>query len=119
MIKFFYKRIIAKLNLSREQLLMLKNKLIPESICSGPFFTEQKMCPTTTGLALKLNVPKLDDKAEIYAQFRSFGARKIDFYLLYIVFDLPSLFSDRFFKYSLDQMKKAVDEITRSIALVQ
>ena len=112
MIKFFYKRIIKKLNLSRDQLEELKSKLSPDNICAGPFIFEGKMCPTTTALALKIHCSEFTDASKVRAQFRSFGINRADLLFLYIVFDFPSMFSERFFRYSLEQMKYAVDIIT-------
>lgn len=113
MIRFFYKRIIRKLNLSPEQLRTLQNRLVPEAICNGPFFKEGKMCPSTTALSLKLEQARLDDKTEILKQFRSFGISRFDLNLLYLVFDLPAIISDRFFRYSLQEMKLAIDEMLK------
>jgi hypothetical protein len=54
-LKSQYKKILIKLDLSRVQLISLQNRLQSRYICTGPFVKEQKMCPNTTALALKIN----------------------------------------------------------------
>ena|SRR3989338_6397583 len=111
MLKFAYKNIIRRLNLKREQLLMLKSKLEPGSICFGNFVQGPKICPTTTALAIKLGREAFISDAEVKKLFRKQGISLRHFYFLYIFFDLPSIFSKRFFFWSLWHMREAIDDL--------
>jgi len=111
MIKWLYKRIIRKLNLSKDQLIELKSRLTKENICKGPFVQGEKNCPNTTALALKKGIDKFKKTDEVWGLMKNRGVRKIELWSFYVVFDIPAILSERFFEKALGIMKSAIDEI--------
>lgn len=110
MLKALYKKILKKLGLTREELLLLKEKLSPENICKGPFIKDNKMCPNTTALAIKTN-RKFANSLEILEIFKKYKISRHELWLFYLQFDIPSKISERFFKHSLENMKEGINEL--------
>ena len=113
MIKWLYKRIIRKLDLSENQLGELKNKLVPESVCKGPFVKGNRMCPNTTALAIKEGVEKFTKSDEVRELLRKYGVGSIELWTFYFVFDIPAMLSDRFFEGAIKAMRGVANELVQ------
>ncbi len=111
-LKSRYKKILRKINLSSDQLEILKNRLQPMNICSGPFIKGEKMCPNTTALSLKVD-EKLSDKNRVRELLNQYGISNLELILFYIVFDIPAMISDSLFEKSLVVLRNSVDEIIK------
>ena len=111
MLKQLYKRIVRKFGLTQNQLRELKSRLVEENICKGPFVQGEKTCPNTTALAVKENITKFDASAQVKPLLIKHGIRKIELWVFYILFDLPALLSEKYFRNSLVAMKGAIDEL--------
>ncbi|MCP6720405.1 MAG: NUDIX domain-containing protein [Patescibacteria group bacterium] len=111
MIKWLYKRIIRRLDLSKDQLRELKSRLTPESICKGPFVQGERNCPNTTALAIKEGVSKFTESDKVRGLLRKYGISGIELWAFYLVFDIPSTLSDGFFESSIKAMKRVVNEL--------
>lgn len=111
MIKLLYKRIIRKLNLSVNQLKELKDKLALENICKGPFVQGEKNCPNTTALAIKEGRGRFQESSEVKKLLKQRGVNNIELWTFYLLFDMPALISERFFKKALSSMRTVVNEL--------
>jgi hypothetical protein len=105
---YLYRKILNKINLSDQEVLILKKKLTTNKVCSGPFIKNGKMCPVTTALSIKLKRKRFSGKKEIQESLDKIGVSRIRLWLFYLVFDLPSLISKRIFKRNLETLKKSV-----------
>ena len=110
--KYIYKKILKKISLNKKELLLLKKKLKGDNICAGPFVHNNKMCPNTTALSIKLK-RKFKDNNVVSKNFKQLGVSKIYLWLFYITFDIPSLLSKSFFEKKLDDLREAVDELLK------
>jgi len=102
---------IRKLDLSEDQLRELKSRLIPGSICKGPFVQGEKNCPNTIALAVKEGVGKFTESDEVKGLLRKYGVGSIELWTFYLVFDIPATLSNRFFESATKAMKGAVDKL--------
>ncbi len=109
-LKKLYKRILGKLNLSPVELRKLKKKLQLETIATGPFQKEEKMCPNTRALSIKLNTEQFGDNKVIRKYFNQNGITNIELWLFYLLFGLPAKFSKSFAEKSLATFKAVVVE---------
>ena len=75
--KYIYKKILEKMNLSKAELLKLKKELREDNICYGPFVKDNKMCPTTTALSIKLKVDKFRNNYIVSKKLKEIGIKKI------------------------------------------
>ncbi len=110
MVRFLYKRILKKIDLSQEQLAELSQKLTPENICAGPFLKDGKMCPNTTALGLKAG-KNFSDTREIRTLFKQYGIGKFELAVFYLFFDIPALLSKRLFEKSLESLRAAAKQL--------
>lgn len=106
-----YKKILMKMNLSKNELLILKKKLTGRNICYGPFVKDGKMCPTTTALSIKLKKVRFEKNRDVSKNLRKIGINKLYLWLFYITFDLPAMVSRKFFKNRLRDFRKVVDDL--------
>ncbi len=113
MIKWIYKRIIRKFGLSEDQLEELKNRLLPENICKGPFVQGEKNCPNTTALAIREGAGKFKASGEVKKLMMKYGINSIELWAFYAIFDLSAILSDRYFRKSLVDLRGAVDELVK------
>lgn len=109
LLKSQYKKILENLDLSLEELYKLKSQLTPQNICAGPFIKEDKMCPNTTALHIKLDRPI--EEREARRLFNSRGVTNFQLRMFYILFDFPAMISDKLFNRSLNTLKEAVQEL--------
>ena len=107
---YIYRKILERINLSKKELLKLKNKLIEENICCGPFLKNNKMCPTTTALSIKLK-KKFNEKNVVRKNLKEIGVSKVMLLLFYLTFDLPSIISHKFFIQRLKEFRKLIDDL--------
>ena len=108
--KYIYKKILEKVNLSKDQLAKLKRKLTEDNICHGPFVQGNKMCPTTTALSIKLK-KKFKNNNKVSSKLREIGISKPLLMLFYITFDIPAMMSQGFFKRKLKDFKEFIDDL--------
>ncbi len=113
LLKNIYQNNIRALDLSKKQLETLKGRLLPNKVCYGPFIKDGKMCPTTTALSIKIRDRKFRDNSEIKIILRKSGIKKINLWIFYILFDIPSMLSERFFKNALNDLKEVINELIR------
>ncbi|MEK7208033.1 MAG: hypothetical protein AAB699_00615 [Patescibacteria group bacterium] len=113
MLKRLYKRIVRKFGLTKDQLRELSGRLVEENICKGPFVQGEKNCPNTTALAIKENVGKFRVSDEVKALMVRYGVERIELWTFYVLFDLPAMLSERYFKKSLVMMRDAIDELVQ------
>lgn len=113
MLKRLYKRIIKKFGLTEDQLKELKSRLVEENICKGPFVQGEKNCPNTTALAIKENTGKFTVSDGVKALMTRYGVKRIELRAFYMLFDLPAMLSERYFRRSLAIMRNAVDELVQ------
>jgi len=106
---YIYRKVLEKLDLSKKDLQKLKNELKEEKICCGPFLKNDKMCPTTTALSIKLKAGKFKNSEIVSEKLRELGISKSRLYLFYLIFDLPAMISHKFFKRKLRDFRKVVD----------
>lgn len=112
MIKWIYKRIIRKIDLSEDQLRELKERLLLESICKGSWVEGEKNCPNTTALAIKEGIGKFKVNNGVKRLLlKKYGVSNVDLWVFYAIFDIPAMMSRRFFEKSLVSMKAAIDEL--------
>lgn len=111
MIKRLYKRIISKFDLSETQLKELRERLIPESICKGPFVQGEKNCPNTTALAIKEGIGKFKVSGTVKRLMEKYGVKSVELFAFYAIFDLPAILSEKYFEKSLAKMRNALDEL--------
>lgn len=111
MIRWLYKRIIHKLDLSVEELQELKMRLTPENICKGPFVQGEKNCPNTTALAIKESRERFKVADEVKKILGNYGITSAELWLFYIIFDLPAMISEDFFRRALTKMKISIVEL--------
>ncbi|MBI2639282.1 MAG: hypothetical protein HYW90_00105 [Candidatus Sungbacteria bacterium] len=111
MLKRLYKRIIRKFDLSKGQLRELKDRLVEENICKGPFVRGEQNCPNTTALAIKEKVGKFKVSDEVGQLMVKYGVRRIELWIFYVLFDLPAILSEGYFRKSLASMRNAIDEL--------
>ena len=111
MLKNLYKRILKKLNLSKEELERLQAKLKPENISAGPFIEGSKMCPNTTALSIKLDKIKLEDE-RVRQLFKKYKISNLDLVLFYLFFDMPSKLSTKQKFQSIHKLKEVVKELS-------
>ena len=113
MIKALYKRILKKLNLSKDQLMVLKERLASRNICKGPFLRDGKMCPNTTALAIREGREKFQKADEVMELLKRYHIGRTELWIFYALFDIPAMVSERFFKKALKDMRNAVDDLIR------
>ncbi len=113
MLKRLYKRIVRKFNLNRDQLRELRDRLVSENICKGPFVQGEKNCPNTTALAIRENVGKFTVSDEVKALMTRYGVKRIELWAFYVLFDLPAMLSERYFRKSLAIMRDAIGELVQ------
>ena len=111
MLTRLYKRILEKLQLTPEELFKLQERLTKQNICKGPFLQGEKMCPNTTALAIKGGDGNSLNAQEVKMLLKKHGVTAYDLCSFYLLFDLPSMFSDKLFEKSLGRLKEAVDEL--------
>lgn len=109
-LKSKYKKILKKLNLSRDQLKELHNELQPQNICAGPFIKDNKMCPNTIALSIKLN-KKPENKVFIKKILNQSGVTSFELLIFYFLFDLPSIISGKLFNKLLGDLRGATQEL--------
>lgn len=109
-----YKRILLKINLSKNDLLELKRMLNVKNTCSGPFIEKNKMCPVTNALALKNNIDIFKSKDKVHKQLKKYNINKLELYLFYLFFDLPTIFSRNLFKKGLNNLKEVVNGLAKN-----
>ena len=107
--KYIYKKILEKMNLSKAELLKLKKELREDNICYGPFVKDNKMCPTTTALSIKLKVDKFRNNYIVSKKLKEIGIKKITLMLYYLTFDFPAMVSHKFFKRKLKDFREVVE----------
>jgi len=107
--KWVYKKILEKINLSKNELLFLKQKLKKENISHGPFIQNKKMCPTTTALSIKIG-KKFRKNGEVVKALNEIGINKPLLWLFYISYDLPSNISTKFFEKNLSDLKDVIND---------
>ena len=76
MMKWIYKKILEKINLSKNELLLLRQKLKKEDISYGPFIQDKKMCQTTTALSIKMGKRFKEDR-EVIKALNKIGINKM------------------------------------------
>ena len=109
MVKGLYKKIVRKLNLSYAQLEELETKLTEDYICSGPFISGGNTCPSTTALVIKEGqVPPVQDIRRV---LNDYTISNIELWLFYIIFDIPSMISSKFFRKSLKLFREVTKEL--------
>jgi hypothetical protein len=108
--KWLYKKILRKIDLSRDQLTKLLNKLNTDNICTGPFLKGEKMCPNTTALSLKLG-RTFNSNTEIDRLLKQAKVSKLELVLFYLFFDVPAAFSFKLFEKTLKELKTAIREL--------
>lgn len=113
MVKFIYKRILKKLSLSREELIILRKNLISGKVCAGPFIDGDLMCPNTLALSIKIKGDNINI-AGIRKEFHDLGVTWIELGIFYLVYDIPAMISRIYANESLFFLKKAVDELLYS-----
>ncbi|HEY4516993.1 MAG TPA: hypothetical protein VJG64_03530 [Candidatus Paceibacterota bacterium] len=111
MMLFMFEEMLRKLDLSQDQLKGLRERLIPDNICKGPFLQGDKKCPITTALVIKEGPDTLKDAAQVRARLRNYGIGTVELMLFYALFDIPAIISDIFFKRSIMTMHTAIDEL--------
>jgi len=109
--KYIYKKNLKKLNLSKSELLDLKKALREDNICYGPFVKDNKMCPTTTALSIKLKFSKLKNNYIVSKKLKEMGINKTTLIPFYLTFDLPAMVSHKFFVRKLKDFRKVVDDL--------
>ena len=108
--KYIYKKNLERLNLTKSELLKLKQELKEDRVCYGPFVKGNKMCPTTTALSIKLKVGKFNNKV-VSKKLREIGISRIMLILFYLTFDVPSMISHKFFSRKLGDFRKVVEDL--------
>jgi len=112
LVKYIYKEILGKIDLSKKELLKLRPKLNEENICCGPFVKSGKMCPTTTALSIKLD-SKFRDNRIVSKKLKEIGVSRRTLMLFYLTFDLPAMVSNTFFMQRLKNLREVVDELIK------
>ncbi len=106
-----YRRILKKLNLSRDQLFELDQRLNANEICAHSFIGNQKMCPNTTALWIKQGKQPLTNSRQVKSELRQHGITGIELIPFYLVYDVPSILSKNMFKSKLKTLRSAVEEL--------
>lgn len=110
---YIYRKILEKLDLSKKDLQKLKNYLNERNICYGPFVKGNKMCPTTIALSIKLRTRKFKNNKIVNEKLKELGIDKLKLYLFYLTFDLPAMFSQKYFTNCLRNFQKVADTLIR------
>lgn len=110
---YIYRRILERIDLSKSDLQKLRKKLRKENICCGPFLKNGKMCPTTTALSIKLRARKFKSNKIVSKKLKELGIGGTLLKLFYLTFDLPAMFSQKFFDNSLRDFQKVVDSLIK------
>lgn len=110
---FIYRKILNKINLSKEDLSSLKKNLTTKNICAGPFVKEGKMCPVTTAASIKLKVERFKDKEIVRKSLLKLGVSNSYLKFYYVVFDIPAMFSKNFFRNRLKEFRKMTDDLMK------
>ena len=105
--KWVYRRILGKINLSKNELLLLRQDLKKEKISHGPFIQDKKMCPTTIALSIKMG-KRFNEDREIVKALKEVGINKSLLWLFYISYDLPSKISTKFFEKNLSDLRAVI-----------
>ena len=113
MAKRLYKRILKKLNLTRDQLKELQTRLITRNVSRGPFLSGDKMCPNTTALAIKRGIARFRDDREVKRLLKQYTVTPVELWVFYALFDIPAMVSERLFTRLLQDLKSAVDELSQ------
>lgn len=111
-LKSKYKKILKNLDLSRDQLRELENKLQPQNICAGPFIKGDKLCPNTVALSLKMK-EQSKDKIIIRKLLNKSGITNFELIIFYLLFDLPAMISSNLLNKLLENLKEAVQELIK------
>lgn len=111
---FIYRKILKKIDLSRIELLRLKDKLTTSDICYGPFVLGDRVCPSTAALAIKLKPDTQLHLIDIKRVLRQHGVGTFCQVLFYITFDMPSSISARFFKKQLQKFRTVINKLVQS-----
>ena len=107
-LRWIYRKILEKINLSKNELLLLRQNLKKENISHGPFIQGIKMCPTTTALSIKMEKRFKEDR-EVVKALNEIGINKPLLWLFYISYDLPSNISTKFFEKNLSDLRIVID----------
>jgi hypothetical protein len=70
------------------------------------------MCPNTTALSIKENGKRFADADEVRANLKAHGIGKPELWLFYLIFDLPSMVSNRYFEKSLKSLRESVRDLS-------
>jgi len=119
MLKKLYKRIIRKLNLSVEQLKILKSRLTADNICCGAFTKDDKMCPNTNALAIKRGIERFESEQQVRVYLNNNGITNQELYPFYLLFDLPAMLSKKLFIKRLTILQHAIDELIQGKSFSQ
>ena len=101
------------MDLSKKELLNLKKELKEENICSGPFVKNNKMCPTTTALSIKLKAGKFKNGEFVSKKLKELDISKLRLSIFYLTFDLPAMISQKYFRKCLINFQKAIDVLIK------
>ena len=69
------------------------------------------MFPTTTALSIKLKIGSFRDNRVVSRNLKRSEISRTLLILFYLTFDLPAIFSHRFFNRSLSSLRKVVDSL--------
>ena len=111
-LKWTYRKILEKINLSKNELLLLRQKLKKENISHGPFIQDKKMCPTTTALSIKMG-KRFRENREVVKSLNEIGINKPLLWLFYISYDIPSNISTKFFEKNLSDLRAVINDLIK------
>ena len=110
--KWVYRKNLEKINLSKNKLLLLRQKLKKENISHGPFIQNKKMCPTTTALSIKMG-KIFKENREVVKALNEIGINKPLLWLFYIFYDIPSNISTKFFEKNLSDLRAVINNFLK------
>ncbi len=111
MLKFLYKIILKKLGLNQQQLMALEGRLTPDRVCAGEFVQGSRLCPNTTALGLQEEIPEGANNAQVRAMLKKYRVDWVDLLMFYLLFDLPSKLSPKYFERALVSLRAAAHEL--------
>ena len=111
-LKWTYRKILEKIKLSKNELLLLRQKLKKENISHGSFIQDKKMCPTTTALSIKMG-KRFKEGREVVKALNENGIKKPLLWSFYIFYDLPSKISTKFFEKNLSDLRTVINDFLK------